>query len=269
VTGSRLDGARLASLLGARDVAAHLHVLETVDSTNDELRRRAAEGAPPLTTIVADAQSAGRGRRDRGWHSPPALGLYVSVLFRPAGPALEVPRWTIAAAVAACRACRAVGGRDVGIKWPNDLVWRGRKLGGILTEARSVGASPVDLIVGTGLNVLHRAEDFPDELRGSATSLVEVAGTEVRRERLGALYLNELAALAGRLSAGDWAPVARAWLSMAPGWRDRPVRVARGGEAAWNGIARGLDESGALVVERETGERQTIHLPDAVSPLRD
>ena len=135
--------------------------LAEIDSTNDEARRRARQGAPSWTVVVADCQRSGRGRLGREWHSAAGFGLYLSVLIRPGGVLSEPARWTIAASVAACRACHHLGAKDVAIKWPNDLVLAGRKLAGTLTELRSNGSCVEEVVIGTGFNVGHRTEDLP------------------------------------------------------------------------------------------------------------
>ncbi len=243
-------------------------VRTSVGSTNDELRRLAEGGAPPGTALVADHQHAGRGRRARVWHSPPGLGAYVSVLFRPARPPGEAARWTLAAAVAAAGACREATGADVAIEWPNDLVCGERKLGGILAELRSAGGAMRDLVVGAGVNVLQREQDFPPELRGRATSLQLLApGRGLRREPLIAGWLGRLRELDARLERGDWAPVAAAWSALAPAAEGRHVRVRPGdGSAApYAGITRGLAADGALRVERSDGALVAVRLVDSLT----
>ena len=263
-----LDAVRLRELLDDTEFAGRLIVTREVDSTNDEVRRLAGAGAPPLTTVVADGQSAGRGRLGRGWHSPRGLGLYVSTLFRPQRPIDEVARWTLAAAVAACQACRELAGPEIIIKWPNDLIHAGRKLGGTLAEVRSVPRGSAELVVGTGLNVQHRPADFPAEIAAQATSLrIACGAVKLERERLAALYLRRLGRLGVRLAEGDWAAVAEEWARLAPGACGMPVCVRSGDQSTWEGVTRGLDPIGALIVERPDGSRIALHLGESVVPL--
>ena len=241
-------------------------MVDSVASTNDEVRRLAAGGAAPLTAVIADHQRAGRGRLSRSWHSAPGLGLYISVLFRPGRPAAESTRWTLAASVAACRAAREVSGREVGIKWPNDLIYAKRKLGGTLTELRSSGDERDELIVGTGVNVHHRAADFPPELADRATSLAMISGRDdLDGGRLAALYLRRLEELATRLAADLWEPVAAEWTGLAVGAVGARVRVSPGpGGEDYDALSRGLDPVGGLVVERPDGRRVTLHAADSI-----
>jgi BirA family biotin operon repressor/biotin-[acetyl-CoA-carboxylase] ligase len=235
-----------------------------VDSTSDELRRRAERGAPDGSVVVADEQTAGRGRRGRSWHSPPGSGLYLSVLFRGIGEGPLVTRWTLGAGLAACRACRRVSAAPIEIDWPNDLVSGGRKLGGILTELR--GRS--ELVVGTGINLELEEQGLPSELVPLVTSLSEAAGRiMLDRETLATEYLHELARVAAVLRGGDFATLAREWLELAPGARGRRVRVLT--PSAVRGTTAGVDESGALLVRLVDGKTVAVRMVDAVEPDED
>lgn len=244
-----------------------LHVLESASSTNDEARRLAAAGAPEGTVVVADRQTAGRGRHGRPWHSPPGCGLYVSTLFRPVGEAADATRFTLASAVAACQAAREMGA-EVEIKWPNDLLWRGRKVAGTLAELRTTGTRIGDLVVGTGFNVDQEAGDFPPELSGSAASLRMAAGAPVDRQRLLALYLRQLLGRAEQLRSGGWAEVRAAWAEMAPGATGGRVRVLPGRTAPpFDGITAGIDAAGALRVRDAQGGVHALTLTERVVPF--
>jgi len=243
--------------------------LET-GSTNDVARELAARGAPQGTIVVADRQWAGRGRLGRSWHSPSGKGLYVSALFRPQAPAAIAGRWTIAAAVAACEACREVSGAPVVIKWPNDLLWCGLKLGGTLVEVRTLGGTPLELVVGTGINVRQRPSEFPPDLRGRAGSLVMASGRrDVDRAALAEAYLDKLGGWASLLDRGAWEEVAARWKALAPGAEGARVRIfgQEEGRGPIEGTTRGLDDTGALQVERDDGSRLTVHLGESVVPV--
>lgn len=265
------DGGRLESLLERDPFVTRLVVLESVDSTNAELRRLASAGAPEGTVVLAGRQSAGRGRRGRAWYSEPGLGLYLSLLLRPRGEAREATRWTVAASLAACGACRDHCGDGAVIKWPNDVMFDGRKLGGILVEMRSAGGRPQELVVGIGLNVNHRAVDFPPELRGTASSLHLAAGRGMLElEPVAAGLLTRLGRVAARLARGEWDGVVEEWEGLAPAARGCRVRVSTGpGEGAareaFEGITRGLDVDGALRVERRDGRIVPVRLAESVA----
>jgi len=265
------DGGRLERLVEREPFVTRLVVLGNVDSTNAELRRLAAAGAPEGTVVVAGRQSAGRGRLGRSWHSAPGLGLYLSVLLRPGGEAREATRWTVAASLATCGACREHCADGAVIKWPNDLMFGERKLGGILVEMRSAGGRVQDLVVGVGLNVNHREDDFPPELREAATSLHLAAGRGMLElEPVAAGVLARLGLAAARLKDGEWSGVVADWERLTPAARGCRVRVSagRGEDAApeaFEGITRGLDVDGALRVERGDGRVVSVRLAESVA----
>ena len=187
-----LSAAAVDSYLAAP--RAHFCVLAQVDSTNSQCRRLAAQGAPDGTAVLADCQSAGRGRRGRSFQSPPGLGLYLSVLWRPqCTPEMLLPLTSLAA-VAACRAVERVAAARPQIKWPNDLVLRGRKLAGMLTELAVEGESGMvdSVVLGIGLNVHQRQADFAGEVADIATSLDMALGGHFSRSALAAALLEEL-----------------------------------------------------------------------------
>jgi BirA family biotin operon repressor/biotin-[acetyl-CoA-carboxylase] ligase len=265
-----VDEARLRNLLRGEPFVRKLVVMDTVASTNDIARDLAAEGAGEGTVVVAEQQTAGRGRMGRVWHSPRGLGLFVSVLFRPRAPVFELTRWTLGAAVAACEACRQTSGAAVQIDWPNDLLWRGKKLGGVLAEMRTAGGTATHLVIGAGLNVGQDGSDFPDGLSSSATSLRMACGGGVPpREPLAAAYLHELAGIARDLGEDGWSGVAQRWEALAPGAVGRRVRVTSGnGKAAtYEGVTEGLDDVGALRVRRPDGEVASVRLVESVVSL--
>jgi BirA family biotin operon repressor/biotin-[acetyl-CoA-carboxylase] ligase len=265
-----LDEECLRGLLRGEEFVQKLVLLDTVSSTNDIARDLAAEGAGEGTVVLAERQTAGRGRMGRFWDSPRGLGLYVSVLFRPPAPAVELTRWTLGAGVAACEACRQRTGTAVEIEWPNDLVWSGKKLGGVLAEMRTAGEQPTHLVIGAGLNVGQDVADFPDELFSTATSLrLAGGGVAPQREPLVAAYLRELAGIARALGRDAWGAVAQRWEALAPRASGRRVRVTprNGKESAYEGITMGVDDVGALRVRRPDGDIVSVRLAESVVPL--
>ena len=143
---------------------------DEVDSTNDLLKSMAADGAPEGTTVVARAQTRGRGQPGRRWHSPPDLGLYLSVLLRPPWPAGESGPLALLAGLALAAACDALGIPHVRLKWPNDVLADGRKIGGVLVEPTLRSGRVEYAVIGIGLNLQQAPEDFPPELQATATS---------------------------------------------------------------------------------------------------
>ena len=166
---------------------------ETVGSTNTELMALARQGAAEGTVVLAGQQTAGRGRMGRSFQSPAGLGLYGSVLLRSSPE--DAPRIPALAATAVRRAIRRSCGLSCGIKWPNDLVLSGRKVCGILAEALPGPEGSLWVVVGIGINVCQRREDFLPELRETAASLSMIAGAEIDRAALETAFLEELEAL--------------------------------------------------------------------------
>ena len=162
---------------------------ETVGSTNTELMALARQGAAEGTVVLARQQTAGRGRMGRSFQSPAGLGLYGSVLLRSSPE--DAPRIPALAATAVRRAIR----RSCGLTWPNDLVLSGRKVCGILAEALPGPEGSLWVVVGIGINVCQRREDFLPELRETAASLSMIAGAEIDRAALETAFLEELEAL--------------------------------------------------------------------------
>jgi BirA family transcriptional regulator, biotin operon repressor / biotin---[acetyl-CoA-carboxylase] ligase len=223
-----------------------LEVHDLLPSTNDRARELADEGAPAFTVVLAEDQSAGRGRGGHAWHSAPGSGLCLSVLLP--GQGAPPPHLPLLVGLAAARAAESVGPHvGVGLKWPNDLVIRGRKLGGILCE-RHHGA----IVAGLGLNIRQRPGDFPPELIGLATSLEAVAGP-VPMGGLVTALLRELRALCGRPGAA-LTPDLHEELSE----RDVLQGLEVVTQVAGPGVARGIDTDGALILEHADGSVQRV-----------
>ena len=219
------------------------------DSTNERAKELAATGAPHGTVVTADEQTAGRGRQGRAWSAPRRAAVLMSVIVRDLGDSAAM--LPLAAAVAACEACESVSGVRCEIKWPNDVWVDGRKLAGILVEARPTAGWAV---VGIGLNVSTTEDEFPAELRETATSLRAAAGVAPSVEDV-------LEALLGALDRWLGAPPAE----VLNAWRTRDA--LRGKQLRWengSGVAAGIDDSGALIVDtpsgRETLDAGEVHL---------
>lgn len=164
-----------------------------LDSTNAHCRRMAARGAPSGTVVIAERQTAGRGRMGRSFESPAGMGLYLSILWRPHCTPEQLLPLTALCAVAAVRTIRRVCGIDCAIKWPNDLVLHSKKIAGILTESVPDVTGMVDyVIVGIGINLRQRPGDFSPDVAAIATSLRQETGVTVDRDVLAAALIEEL-----------------------------------------------------------------------------
>jgi BirA family biotin operon repressor/biotin-[acetyl-CoA-carboxylase] ligase len=235
---------------------------ESLPSTNTELARLASEGAAEGLAILADEQTAGRGRLQRAWSSPKGAGLYFSLLLRPAIPQDQWPLITFVAALAVGDALREAAAVETDIKWPNDLLSGERKICGILAEAidTPLGRS---VILGIGINLTQRA--FPEELVDVATSVAEASGRQPDRETILAALLRALSRWYSLLHepAGREKIVA-AWTSRSSYAKGRLVQVSNGDEV-WQGTTCGIEDDGALRLDTATGEVKLIRAGDVYS----
>ncbi|MCK0208413.1 biotin--[acetyl-CoA-carboxylase] ligase [Starkeya koreensis] len=229
---------------------------ETVGSTNAEALAR-LDGPSPCW-YVAQRQSGGRGRRGRPWTSEPG-NLYASLLLVGAGPASRQPELCFVAALALYDAVRAVSGIDplrIGLKWPNDVMIDGAKLAGILLEGAARAGGPAATVIGFGVNCAHHPADTPYP----ATDLAAAGYPTEPDALLAALDAAMRARLADWAGEGGFAGVRDAWLRRATGI-GRPVTV-RLGERQVDGVFEALDVSGAMVLRRMDGARETISAGD-------
>jgi BirA family biotin operon repressor/biotin-[acetyl-CoA-carboxylase] ligase len=230
------------------------------DSTNLRARELAAQGAPEGTLVVAEQQTQGKGRRQRSWFSPPQQGIYASLILRPAIAPMEAPRMTLLAAVAVADALTAQTPLKVTIKWPNDVLVRGRKIAGLLTEI-STGMDAVDyMVVGLGLNVNSLSNEFPEEIRGHATSIRSETGAPFSRRLLLQSYLAHFEDNCNILHARGFGPLLQRWRSLTD-MLGRRVRVdGIGGPCV--GEVSDFDQDGYLILREQGGRSIRIFSGD-------
>lgn len=235
----------------------NFRVLSETDSTNSACRRLALEGAPDGTVVLADCQTAGRGRRGRSFQSPAGKGLFFSILWRPDCAPEQLLPLTALSAVAVCRAIRQVCGAQAQIKWPNDLVLSGRKLAGILTEMALEGESGhvSHVVVGIGVNVHQRLTDFDGEVAQIATSLDLTLGGSVCRAQLAAALLEEMDTLRREVL---FAP--EKWLAE---YRAACLNIGKTVQLIWGeerepAQALAVDDRYGLVVRHRDGRVETL-----------
>jgi BirA family biotin operon repressor/biotin-[acetyl-CoA-carboxylase] ligase len=228
---------------------------EVIDSTNrlasDLARRGAAEG----TIVIAEQQSAGRGRLGRTWSSPPGLNLYCSIVLRPPLPPTAVPRLTLVAAIALADAVAATIRVRPEIKWPNDLLLAGRKAAGILTELDAEADRVRFAVVGIGVNLNARREDFPPELRRKATSLSLAEGAVIDRAAFTARLLGAFDAAYDEFLRRGFARLRRRYEGY-HALAGQGVSIEGGKRIA--GTVRGIDDDGALLVETGRGVERVV-----------
>ncbi|MGC3999654.1 MAG: biotin--[acetyl-CoA-carboxylase] ligase [Anaeromyxobacter sp.] len=242
----RLTGLELRPLLGTHDLGQTLHAFEELGSTSDHAKALAEDGAAHGEVVVAERQTAGRGRRGRSWVSPPGMNVSFSVVLRPELPPARAPELTLVASVAICDALRHAGVPGAGIKWPNDLLVGGRKIAGILTELAAEPDRVQWVVLGVGVNVNARTEDFPPELRDEATSVRVERGEPAPRALFLAACLGSLEEWLDRHAEDGFAAVREAWKARSVTLGQEVVVKAEGRELT--GVAEDVDESGALLV---------------------
>ncbi len=265
--GQRSLGYRLVSPpaeLHADLVAAHLSrrprtpqlvCLATVDSTNSEAERQLAAGTPVPLVILARAQTAGRGRRGRPWHSPAAGNLYATFVFRPQVEPARLQDFTIWMGLNVCELVGNFCKIEPGLKWPNDLLLSGRKAGGMLTEARVDADQVRDLVFGLGLNLNGRIADLPRDLARTATSLAEATGTPVDVNRFAAALIGRVLAAYEQFTAGGYRDQLAGLWARYDVLRGRPVSVVQGTRTV-AGTATGIDREGSLLVRLPSGRTE-------------
>lgn len=243
---------RVAEDLGTRALGRYIRWHGILVSTNDLAKRLAEIPVPEGTVVVAEEQTAGRGRLGRPWTSPRG-GIWLSVILRPDLPLALVPVIGLAASIAAARAIRATTGLPARVKWPNDVRIDGRKVGGILVEAGPGGEWAV---VGIGINANVPQSALPQDAAYPVTSLLEVLGHSMDRAVLVRALLLELERQYDELRVAGAAATVRRWREIAD-TLGRVVRVDIGGTAL-EGLARDIDESGALLVQQPDGTCQRV-----------
>lgn len=240
--------------LGTTTLRGPIYHFETIESTNDTAKILGAQGAAEGAMVVAETQTAGRGRLGRYWLSPPGLGIYVSLLLRPPLPPNEMPQITLSTAVSVVRALTRAVGVTPGIKWPNDLILKGKKLGGILTEMETESDQIRYLVVGMGLNVNN--PDFPPELGGRATSLLREEGHSFPRLAILKAWLEEFETLYKQF-------LAQGFPGILEEWKQHSVTLGkyvavRQGPRQIEGLAMEITAEGALVLETAWGEEVKV-----------
>jgi BirA family biotin operon repressor/biotin-[acetyl-CoA-carboxylase] ligase len=233
--------------------ASFLSLGET-GSTNSAAEAELTAGRATPFLVVADAQTAGRGRRGRSWHSPPGRNLYLSVALRPSLPPARLQTITLWLGLRLCQFLREAHALPVLIKWPNDLILHGRKIAGMLTEARVDAEHTRDLVFGLGLNVNAHEADFPAELKQIASSLALNIGRDLNLSRLAHALARHLAtAIQDYLDNHYVDELTRLW----PEFDYLRGQSVQAGEVA--GRVLGITSTGSLRIERANGSVTLLH----------
>jgi BirA family biotin operon repressor/biotin-[acetyl-CoA-carboxylase] ligase len=233
----------------------HIHHFFKTDSTNRVALELGHAGELEGTAVLAEEQTAGRGRAGRSWVSERAAGIYVTLLLRPRLAPVQAPLLTMMAGLSVHAAVEAVTGLNVDLKWPNDLLIGGKKAGGILTEMHAEPSQVRFVIVGIGLNV--NQENFPGELAHIATSLRMETGKPQSRMELLVRLLREFEGDYNRFLREGVPGVVERFETVSSYARGKRVRVSNGSES-YVGTTAGLGPEGLLQVEREDGRLMTV-----------
>lgn len=248
--------AEIETGLTSSRIGRRLVCFRETDSTNDVAFRLAEEGAEEGTVVVAEAQRRGKGRLGRRWESPAGVNLYCSVILRPPVLPPRAAQLTFLSSVAVARAIEATTPLHPFIKWPNDLLLNGRKVAGLLNEMSAETEKVNFIVLGIGVNINMRSDQFPADLRHPATSLLIEGGKPVSRLAFTRALLEALDALYAAYLDHGYGPVREEWLARC-NFLGRQVRVSFQ-ENELTGSAQGIDEDGALLVKLPTGKVERV-----------
>jgi BirA family biotin operon repressor/biotin-[acetyl-CoA-carboxylase] ligase len=234
----------------------NLHRFEEVGSTNDVAKELAQQGGAEGTAVLAEAQTAGRGRLQRTWASPKGKGIYLSVILRPPISLAQTAQITMLAAVAVAQAIQRFSGLEARTKWPNDVVIGDKKVCGILTEVSAQATNLRFAVVGIGINVSMTRDDLPEEVRDSATSLAIESGQPLDREPVLQAVLQSLSVYYHRYRTQPFGSILDEYKSLDIALGN--VVTVFDNSARIVGIAEDIDELGTLTLRLPDGQRQKV-----------
>ena len=249
--------------LDTKVVGIEMHYHPSVDSTNHVAKALAYHGAKDGAIVVAEEQTFGKGRRERNFYSPRGKGIWFSVILRPKLLPKDAPQLTLMAAVAIAEALSHFN-LKLGIKWPNDLLFDGRKVVGILTEMTGEIGRITYVVVGIGINVNFSRDEFPKDLRPVAASLSEISGQELSRVKIFRAVLEEFDRLYREVNENGFGEIQKLWrkYNVTLGKNIRVISAVEGGGENFDGKAVDIDADGALIVETLDGKRTTVYAGD-------
>lgn len=255
MTADKINLGLKTSILGR-----NLHYHDSVDSTQKIAYKLAYENADEGTVVIAEEQTAGRGRMDRQWHSPKYTGIWMSIILRPKIPIPKAPQLTLITAVGVVQAIEEVTGLSPEIKWPNDILINGKKITGILTELQAESDRINSVIIGIGINVNTEKKDFPESIESIASSLAIETGRMVDREKLIRTILEKLEKLYFLYLKQGFFPIKLMWESYAVSIGKMITARTLTGEI--RGKATGITEDGVLLIEDTEGKVHNIYSAD-------
>lgn len=261
VPSTKLDEMQIAVHLTTEKYGRTVYHYDEVDSTQHIAHDAIREGTPDGTVIIAETQTAGKGRLQRPWESAKETGIWMTTIIRPAILPHQAPQYTLVTAVALIHAMRDLTTKiDPMIKWPNDILINGKKCAGILTEMVAEADRVEALLIGTGINVNQELCDFPEILHPIATSMAIEEGQRIDRAHFTATFLNYLEKFSHIYIAKGFAPIKILW-EEASGTIGKHVRATTLREVI-EGEAIGITETGVLEIRTSTGEVKSVYSAD-------
>lgn len=253
---------RLKRNLIGRDI----HYYDETESTNDVAFSLGIAGAPEGTVVLADSQRGGKGRFQRSWHSPPASNIYTSIILRPEIRLSNASQIPILAGVAVAEVLDKYCPGGIRLKWPNDILLDNKKLCGILSQLK-IREHKVDFVVlGIGMNINMKYDQFPEDIRGSAVSLSMKTGIQISRKELLIRVYENLEKWYKKLVLDGFEPVKKKWMSMSS-MTGKHVTISFLGEIV-QGTVTGIDDSGSLIIRNEHDELIRVTAGDATILMR-
>ena len=250
----RLYPEEIKAHLNTKKIGRQIFYFPSVSSTNTTAKEIAEKGFQEGTVVIGEMQTSGKGRLSRGWHSPFGTGIWMSLIVKPAIAPMDAAKITLLTAVSAAQAVKEECGLKPGIKWPNDLLFQGKKLCGILTEMKADMDQIHYIIVGIGINV--NDTEFPEDIRDTATSLKLAAGKEINRIKLAAAVLNRWEVNYLEFLESGFSRIKSRWKEHAVNL-GQPVTVYTLQETI-RGRALDIDDEGMLLVQDQQGKIHKI-----------
>jgi BirA family transcriptional regulator, biotin operon repressor / biotin---[acetyl-CoA-carboxylase] ligase len=260
-TPNKLSAAEIKAHLETESLGQNVVYEESISSTQKLAHHLAEDGAASGTLVVADEQVSGRGRLGRPWHSPKGTGIWMSLILRPELPLNKIPQLTLTTAVAIVKAIKKVAKVDCQIKWPNDILYNGKKLVGILTELQAEENRAKAVIIGIGMNVNLTSDDIPDEIKNIATSIQMLTGEPCSRAHLIQSIMKEMEILYRLYLSEGFSVIKVMWEAYALNIGQTVIARKVNGESI-KGLAKGITDDGVLLVEDQTGELHHIYSAD-------
>lgn len=257
----RVDAASIASLLSTQRFGQTIHYMEECATTQTIAHELARNGALDGTVVIAETQTAGKGRMSRPWESTKGKGIWMTVIIKPDVLPHQAPQFTLVAAVAIVNAMKSLYSNFTPvIKWPNDILVNGRKCTGILTEMIAEMDRVQALLIGIGINVNQQQEDFPESLHSIATSLSIEENALLNRAQLVGTILNYLEKYSDLYISEGFGPIKKLW-EEASGTIGKQIKATTLTDVI-SGKAIGITESGVLEIQLENGEIRSVYSAD-------